>query len=491
MRVVVYARLSVTTEESVSISRQIEAATKYADARGWEVLGEPFVDDGVSASKNKPEDRPAWRALLASARAYEAVLIWKVDRLARRVLDFLHADEALQQRGAGLVAVEDPIDMTTPQGRAFATMLAVFAEMEAAATRARVAAARRHLIRGGRAVGGAVPYGWRNVPNPQGPGMVVAKDPDRIAYVEGMAQRTFDGHTLYSTMQWLEEVGAPAPSGDRWHYSTVERLLRHPLLAGLTTFNPGNTDSHRRGTEVLRGDDGLPLVNEALAVLPLPRWRALVRLLDGRGDTSPQARPRAMRSKTSGVLSGLVWCGEHPDPVRMHRGTTQGRPSYQCPQCFQTVSSYLEECVVEKFLWAKCEYVRWNKVEFVDEGAAAMLPEIEARLQELGELITQERDRDARLALLEQVDALQELQEQGRHADPEVRLVEYGEAVSFDEAWASADDDTERRAVLGDAIERVLVRRGRPGRGSREKTAERLTFEWRFPEQVGPVEDSL
>lgn len=489
MRVVIYARLSVASEESVSIKRQVEASRKYAEARGWEVLGDPFVDDGVSASKSKPEDRKGWRDLLARSLPFDAVLIWKVDRLARRVLDFLHADEALQARGAALVAVEDPIDMTTPQGRAFATMLAVFAEMEAAAIRARVAAARRHLIRSGRAVGGVVPYGWRNVPNPDGPGMVLAKDPDRVGYVEEMVRRTFDGRSLYSTVQWLQENAQPM-KGDRWHYTTVERILRHPILAGLTPFNPGNTDSHRRGEDVLRGLDGLPVVNPAVAILPLPRWRALVRLLDTRADTNPQARPRAMRAKTSGVLSGLVWCGEHPAPVRMHRGTTNGRPSYSCPDCYQTVSSYLEECVVEKFLWAKSEFTRWTVVEEVVEGAAAMLPEIEARLQELGDLITQERDRDARLALLDQVDALQELQEQARRSDPEVRLVDTGEPKFFDQAWADATDDTERRAVLGDALERVLVRRGRPGRGTKEKTAERLIYEWKFPEQVGPVVDT-
>jgi len=87
------------------------------------------------------------------------VIVWKVDRLARRVLDFLHADEALQARGAVIVAVEDPVDMTTPQGRGFATMLAVFGEMEAAAISARVKAARTHLLNDGRVVGGKVPYG--------------------------------------------------------------------------------------------------------------------------------------------------------------------------------------------------------------------------------------------------------------------------------------------------------------------------------------------
>ena len=135
-RCVLYARISVTKEESVSVERQLEAGRKLADARGWEVVGE-FVDDGVSATANRPEDRAGWRALLRTPD-FDAVVIWKVDRLSRKVLDFLHVDQILQARGAGLIAVEDPIDMTTPMGRAFATILAVFGEMEAAAISARV-----------------------------------------------------------------------------------------------------------------------------------------------------------------------------------------------------------------------------------------------------------------------------------------------------------------------------------------------------------------
>lgn len=465
MRVVIYARLSISSDDSVSIQRQLESCQKYAEARGWEVVGQ-FVDDGVSASKNKPEDRPGWSALVTSSEKYGAVVIWKVDRLARRVLDFLHADEALQARGAAIVAVEDPIDMSTPQGRAFATMLAVFGEMEAAAIRARVAAARTHMIRAGRAVGGKVPYGYRNIPNPDGPGMVLAKDPEQIPQVEEMVRRTLAGQSIYSTAQDLH-----------MHYSTVERILRNPVLAGLTPFNPGN-DSKTRGSDVVRGPDGLPRVNEAVAVLPLPRWRALVRLLDSRGEAGGRAAPRAMRAKTSGVLSGLLWCAEHDEPVRMWRGTIQGRDAYRCPECHQGISSYLQDCVVEAFLAEKGDDARWTVVEEVHDGAAAMLPEIEHRLQELTEALARTDDDDEADSLMGQVAAMRALRRDARSAPDEVRLVS-DPVEFFDQAWEAAEDDTERRAVLGDAIARVLVKRGRPGRGTKEKAAERLTYEWK------------
>ncbi|HWJ11580.1 MAG TPA: recombinase family protein, partial [Nocardioides sp.] len=161
-RVVVYVRLSITTDESVSIERQLEACRNYCKARSWTIVAE-HKDDGVSASASAPEHRRGWQEVLAHPKGtYDVVLVWKIDRLARKVLDFLNADKALQERGAAVAAVEDPVDMSTAQGRAFATMLAVFAEMEAEAIRVRVKAAREALIKAGRVPGGAAPFGYWN-----------------------------------------------------------------------------------------------------------------------------------------------------------------------------------------------------------------------------------------------------------------------------------------------------------------------------------------
>jgi len=395
-RCVIYVRISVSADESVSLDRQIEAGEQYAAARGWQVV-EVFRDDGVSASKNRPEDRAGWSALLASPQRFDSVVIWKVDRLARRVLDFLHADAALRERKAGIVAVEDPVDMTTAQGRGFATMLAVFGEMEAAAISARVKAARSFLVREGRVVGGTVVYGWRSVPNPDGAGLVLAQDPDRIGYVRGMVERVLRRDSIYSVVQWLDEAGAPTPTGKGdWVYSTVERILRNPVLAGMTPFNP-NLVSRARGPEVLRDENGLPHVDASVAIMPVSDWRAMVKKLDERD--SGKALPRAMRAKTSGLLSGLVYCGEHLDAdgngTRMYRGTTQGRPGYSCPVCHMTITNF-EDAVVAEFLRAKGERVRWSVVTDVIEGGAAMLPEIEQRLDELADAIRQATGREAR-----------------------------------------------------------------------------------------------
>src|SRR5690606_29063912 len=138
------------------------------------------------------------------------------------------------------VAVEDPIDMTTPTGRAFATMLAVFGEMEAAAISARVTAARQAIIRAGRRAGGRPPYGWQNVPNPEGPGYVLGHDPERIGTVREMVNLALEGWSLYAIARHLEDAGVEPRAregrrdGTRWHDAAVETVLRNPALAGMT-----------------------------------------------------------------------------------------------------------------------------------------------------------------------------------------------------------------------------------------------------------------
>lgn len=489
-RAVLYARISVANEESVSIARQLESAQQYAAARGWEVVG-TFHDDGVSATHNKPENRLGWRALLASRERYDAVIVWKIDRLARRVIDFLHADEALRERGAGIVAVEQSIDMTSPEGRMIAQVLAIFAEYEAAAIASRVAAARRHLIRSGRVVGGTVPYGWQSVPNPDGPGYVLALDPERSPYVQEAAERALRGDTLYSITLWLNEVGAPLPKTsqsrrktDGWAYTTLERLLRNPVLAGMTSFNPDNL-TKTRGDDVLRDEDGLPVVDESVALLSVEDWRRLVHTLDTR--TSPQSRPRALKAKTSGLLSGLVWCGEHRTPVRMWRGTTQGRHSYSCPDCHQTISN-IEPYVIEQFLWAKGEHERMSPIVEVREGTAAQLAEIENRLAELGaKLANVDLDADDATNITRQMARLRRKHRDLDMVRPEVEYTDMKAYGLFGALWAEATEVEDQRAILDDAVERITVKRGRVGRGLDKN---RLTFEWKFPEQVGPYEPS-
>lgn len=131
-----------------------------------------------------------------------------------------------------------------------------------------------------------------------------------MGYVCGMADRALRGNSVYSIVQWLDEVGAPTPSakGENWVYTTVERILRHPILAGMISHNPGN-EGRKRGSDLLRGDDGLPVLDKSLAIVPVAEWRKMIRSLDERTPLSPSRelcgrRPRAYSAGCSCARTG-------------------------------------------------------------------------------------------------------------------------------------------------------------------------------------------
>jgi DNA invertase Pin-like site-specific DNA recombinase len=117
-----------------------------------ELVGE-YIDEGVSGARAK---RPALDRLLADARRrqFDAVLVWKLDRLGRSLQHLLTILGEFDEIGVRFVSLDDAIDTSTAAGRLFMQMRGAFAEYELAQirerTRAGVAAARRRGRRLGR-----------------------------------------------------------------------------------------------------------------------------------------------------------------------------------------------------------------------------------------------------------------------------------------------------------------------------------------------------
>jgi DNA invertase Pin-like site-specific DNA recombinase len=454
---VLYARISVSTEESVSVQRQIASARKYASARGWRVVGE-FIDDGVSATHNKPEHRPGWRSLLGSPVPFDAVVVWKVDRLARRVIDFLHADETLQARGAAIVCVEQSIDMTTGEGRAFAQMLAVFGEMEASAISSRITAARAHLISQGRIPGGLQPYGWRSVPNPDGPGYVRGQDPERIEWVRGMAERVLRGDTVYSIQTWLNTVGAPAPRGRQpgrsWGYSSVDILMRNPVLAGMFPVNSRNARG-REGPQVRRGEDGHPIV-AADGIVTVEQYRAILHAITHKAHHS--AGSKTSRRTTSPLLALLVTCSACER--LMYRCRNVGKPSLFCRHCGQMVTMLpLADYVVRRLVNERGSQRMYRRTLDVpdDPGASRKLADIDHALRAAALALTEDRTEADTRNLSQEVARLKRTRLAARKkagAEAVERMVYVG---TVQQVWNLCVDDDQRHEVLAGQIATLMV----------------------------------
>jgi len=149
LRVARYLRVSKLDQDP---QLQDDETAHLATARGWQVV-DTYVDHGVSGTR---ERRPQLDRLLRDARKrrFDAVLVWRSDRLFRSLRHMVGTIEELTELGIGFVSAREPFDTTTPTGKLMLHLVAAFAEFERAVlierVRAGLAVARRRGKRLGR-----------------------------------------------------------------------------------------------------------------------------------------------------------------------------------------------------------------------------------------------------------------------------------------------------------------------------------------------------
>jgi DNA invertase Pin-like site-specific DNA recombinase len=243
LRCAIYTRKS--TEEGLNqefntLEAQREAAEAYIRSQvhaGWTALGERYDDGGFTGANL---DRPALRKLLADIESggVDAVIVYKVDRLSRSLLDFARLMEVFERHKVNLVSVTQPLNTTSSLGRLTLNILLSFAEFERQLirdrTRDKMAAARRR----GKWVGGTPVLGY-DIADGGGKLVVNTEEADQVrqifaVYVKYRSLETTLvelGARRWTTKHWRtregkEHVGRPFTK------ATLVRLLKNVLYLG-------------------------------------------------------------------------------------------------------------------------------------------------------------------------------------------------------------------------------------------------------------------
>ena len=165
LRCAIYTRKS--SEEGLdmefnSLDAQREACEAYVasqKAEGWAAIRERYDDGGFSGGTL---ERPALRHLLADIEAglVDVVVVYKIDRLSRSLMDFAKLVEVLDRNNVTFVSVTQSFNTTTSMGRLTLNILLSFAQFEREVIgeriRDKVAASRKR----GMWMGGVVPLGY-------------------------------------------------------------------------------------------------------------------------------------------------------------------------------------------------------------------------------------------------------------------------------------------------------------------------------------------
>ncbi len=317
-RCAVYTRKS--TEEGLdqefsSLDAQRESGEAFIASQrhqGWECLPDRYDDGGFTGANI---ERPALRRLLDDIErgTIDAVVVYKVDRLSRSLLDFARMMEVFERREVSFVSVTQQFNTATSMGRLVLNVLLSFAQFEremiAERTRDKIAAARRK----GKWTGGPVPLGYDVVDK-----KLVVNDLDAI-----VAREIFDLYDQHrsalAVAQALNDAGRRtkrhrAKNGNvrearTWGKDAVLRVLRNPVYAGCMPY----------GDEVHDG--------EHAALIDRERWRGIQAVLDGRA-LAKHDRPRNPEYTLRGILR-CARCGHAMTPASTRKGGRTYR-YYRC-----------------------------------------------------------------------------------------------------------------------------------------------------------------
>src|SRR6185312_17200197 len=214
VRCAIYTRKS--TEEGLqqefnSLHAQREASEAFISSQkneGWQAITDHFDDGGYTGGNM---DRPALKRLLAAveARAVDCIVVYKVDRLSRSLLDFARIIEILDRNGVSFVAVTQQFNTTSSLGRLTLNILLSFAQFEreiiSERTRDKMSAARRKGKWAGRhpVLGYDIdPKGGRIVVNPT--------EAEQVRTMFGMYMK------MGSTLPVLQETQRTGLVSKRW-----------------------------------------------------------------------------------------------------------------------------------------------------------------------------------------------------------------------------------------------------------------------------------
>ena len=203
------AYLRVSTEEQadsgLGLAAQRSAILADCTRRGWDPPTF-IIDDGYGA---KTLDRPGITAALddlAGCRA-DTLIVAKLDRLSRSLLDFANVVERARKQGWDLVALDTPVDMSTPTGEMMAGIVALFAQYERRLIAERTVAALRAKKASGARLGR--------------PRLLSDATATRIAAMRAA------GATVRAIATTLTAEGVPTATGlGTWHPTAVARALR-------------------------------------------------------------------------------------------------------------------------------------------------------------------------------------------------------------------------------------------------------------------------
>ncbi|MCT8329359.1 recombinase family protein [Albidovulum sediminis] len=284
LRCAVYTRKSSEEgleQEFNSLHAQREACEAYIASQrseGWVLVRDQYDDGGISGGTL---ERPALRRLLQDIEdgLIDVVVVYKIDRLSRSLMDFSKLVEVFDRNGVTFVSVTQSFNTTTSMGRLTLNILLSFAQFEREVTAERIRDKFRASRQKGMWMGGVPPLGYVVKDRK------LVEDPEAAAQVRWVFARFLEIGSGTVLARELADRGVTTRHGHRIDKKFIYRMLSNRAYIGEAVYKgesyPGEHD----------------------AIIDRKTWDRVHTILT----ESPRKRAARTRADTPALLKGLLF----------------------------------------------------------------------------------------------------------------------------------------------------------------------------------------
>ena len=299
LRCAVYTRKSSEEgleQEFNSLHAQREACESYVTSQrseGWALIRDAYDDGGFSGGTL---ERPALRRLLTDIEEglVDVVVVYKIDRLSRSLMDFSKLVEVFDRSGVTFVSVTQSFNTTTSMGRLTLNILLSFAQFEREVTAERIRDKIRASRQKGMFMGGNVPLGYEVKDRK----LVVQKD--EAASVRSIFERFARIGSATVLARELRQEGVRTKRGRLVDKGYLYKLLNNQTYLGLAVHK------------------GTAYEGEHASIIPQDLWDKVHSILA----ENVRTRSANTRAQTPALLKGLLFgpTGAAMSPTHTRKG---------------------------------------------------------------------------------------------------------------------------------------------------------------------------
>ena len=306
-RVAIYIRVSTLHQvdrDSLPMQRQdlIAYAKLMLGTEDYAI----FEDAGYSG---KNTDRPKYQEMMSQIRngVFTHLLVWKIDRISRNLLDFASMYKELKDLGVIFVSKNEQFDTSTAMGEAMLKIILVFAELERNMTSERVTATMISRASNGIWNGGRVPFGYDYDPET----MTFSVNEDEARQVRMIHDRYEEQRSLVRLARSLNEKGYRTRAGNEWSPTALLIILRNIFYCGDYRYNVLKEGDRQK---VKDESEWVTVRDHHVPIIEREQKERIIATLEANSRLS-KTRNTYRSEKHAHIFGNLIFCGNCGKPM--------------------------------------------------------------------------------------------------------------------------------------------------------------------------------